>query len=155
MGGDGFEWRVREGKLEIKSSTAMAGYLNAPSPFTEDGYFMTGDMVEVDGPYLRFKGRDSDIINVGGQKVYPAEVEEIIKELPAVAEVAVFGEPSAILGAVVVCRVRPADTSLPAASLRSLIRKHLAGRLEAYKIPQKFLVTDQALSTDRFKQIRR
>jgi acyl-CoA synthetase (AMP-forming)/AMP-acid ligase II len=155
IGGDGFDWRVRNGTLEIKSGTAMAGYLNAPSPFTEDGYFMTGDRVEVDGAYLRFLGRDSDIINVGGQKVYPAEVEEILKELPAIAEVAVFGEPSAILGAIVVCRIRPADPTLPPASLRSLIRKHLAGRLEPYKIPQKILVTDKALATDRFKQIRR
>jgi long-chain acyl-CoA synthetase len=46
----------------------MLGYLNAPSPFTEDGWFDTGDKVEVDGDYFRILGRDSEIINFGGQK---------------------------------------------------------------------------------------
>jgi long-chain acyl-CoA synthetase len=155
IGGDDFSWRVRDGKLEIKSSSAMAGYLNAPSPFTDDGFFMTGDRVEVEGDYLRFLGRDSDIINVGGQKVYPAEIEEIIKELDDVAEVAVLGESNALLGSIVVCRVRPLDAHRPAAAMRELIRAHLTGRVEPYKIPQKIVIANQSLATDRFKQLRR
>jgi len=155
LGGAGYHWRVRDGKFEIKAATAMIGYLNAPNPFTDDGYFMTGDRVETDGDYVRFLGRDSDIINVGGQKVFPAEVEVAIKELDQIAEIAVRGVPHAILGQAVAARVRPADASTPAAELRGLIRAHLKGRLEPYKIPQKYEIVDTPLTTDRFKTDRK
>lgn len=154
LGGEGFDWRVREGKFELKAKTAMLGYLNAPSPFTEDGYFMTGDRVDVDGEYVRFLGRDSDIINVGGQKVFPAEVESLISELPEVAEVSVYGEPHAILGAAVVARIRPTG-DISAADLRKAVRAGLSGKIEPYKIPQKFKISDEPLVTARFKQVRR
>lgn len=54
-----------DGILQIKAKSAMLGYLNAPSPFTEDGWFITGDRVEVDGEYIRIMGRDSETINMG------------------------------------------------------------------------------------------
>ena len=69
----------------------MLGYLNAPSPFTDDGWFMTGDAVEQDGEYLRIRGRQSEIINVGGEKVHPAEVESAIQGIENVLEVTVYG----------------------------------------------------------------
>lgn len=154
LGGEGFEWRVRDGLFETRTSSTMLGYLNAPSPFTEDGYFMTGDRVEVDGEYVRFLGRDSDIINVGGQKVFPAEVESLIGEMPEVSEVAVYGEPHAILGAAVVARICPSADIAPS-ELRKAVRTHLVGRIEPYKIPQKIILSDQPLTTGRFKTIRK
>src|SRR5690606_14521139 len=69
VGGEGFETRIVDGLLEIKAQSAMLGYLNAPSPFTPDGWFRTGDAVEVDGEWLRILGRKSEMINVGGEKV--------------------------------------------------------------------------------------
>ncbi len=72
LGGEGYRLRVVDGILQVKAESAMLGYLNAPSPFTDDGFFVTGDRVEQDGEYLKILGRDSDLINVGGQKVYPA-----------------------------------------------------------------------------------
>ena len=77
VGGEGFETRIVDGMLEIKARSAMLGYLNAPSPFTNDGWLKTGDVVEQDGEYIRILRRDSEIINVGGEKVYPAEVERV------------------------------------------------------------------------------
>ncbi len=154
LGGEGYDCRIRNGKLEVKSASAMLGYLNAPSPLTEDGYFQTGDCVETDGEYFRFLGRDSDIINVGGQKVYPAEVESLIREMPEVADVSVYGVPHAMLGKAVCCKLQPSSSEYSAPSLRTAIRKHLSGKLEAYKIPQKYVVTDKSLTTDRFKKIR-
>ncbi|MEL6821179.1 MAG: long-chain fatty acid--CoA ligase, partial [Calditrichota bacterium] len=53
IGGEGYQIRVVQGILQIKAESAMLGYLNAPSPFTEDGWFDTQDAVEVDGEYLR------------------------------------------------------------------------------------------------------
>jgi len=154
LGGDGFEWRERDGMFEVRAKTAMLGYLNAPSPFTQDGFFMTGDRVDVDGDFVRFLGRDSDIINIGGQKVFPAEIENLIREVPGVKEVAVFGEPHAILGAVIVARIRPSSDELPA-ELRKRIRAHMTDQVEAYKVPQKFQFTEAPLVTERFKVIRR
>ena len=78
IGGDGFKTRIMNNLLEIKANSAMLGYLNAPNPFTKDGWFITGDEVlEKDG-YIKILGRKSEIINVGGEKVYPQEVENII-----------------------------------------------------------------------------
>jgi len=155
LGGDGFNWRVVDGKLEIQAKTAMLGYLNAPSPFTPDGYFITGDAVEVDGDFIRFLGRDSDIINVGGQKVYPAEVENLIRNLPEVEDVAVYGEPHTILGAAVVAKLKPIHPNTSLKVLRMAVRSALSGQIEPYKIPQKYVLTEDNLTTERGKQIRR
>ena len=106
LGGEGFQTRVVDGILQIKAESAMLGYLNAPSPFTADGWFNTGDKVEVDGEYFRILGRQSEIINVGGQKVYPAEVESVLQEMPEIAEVSVYGEKNAIVGEIVCAAVR-------------------------------------------------
>ena len=75
VGGEGYETRVVDGLLEIRARSAMLGYLNAPSPFKEDGWFQTGDLVEQKGEFIRVLARESDLINVGGEKVYPSEVE--------------------------------------------------------------------------------
>jgi acyl-CoA synthetase (AMP-forming)/AMP-acid ligase II len=106
LGGKGYELRVVNGLLEIKAESAMLGYLNAPSPFTEDGWFKTGDAVEVDGEFFKILGRKSELINVGGEKVYPAEIESVIQEIDNVAEVMVYGEKSPIMGMIVVAKVR-------------------------------------------------
>ncbi len=154
IGGGDTDWRVVNDMLEIRTQTAMMGYLNAPSPFTEDGWYQTGDRVEVKGDFIRFLGRDSDMINVGGQKVFPAEVEAAIRELDGVAEVSVFGKPHPILGAMVCARIRPMDAEAAPAQMRTALRTGLAGVLEPYKIPQKIEVTQEPLTTERFKQRR-
>ena len=150
----GADWRVVDGLLEIKTSTAMLGYLNAPSPFTKDGWYKTGDQVEVKGEYIRFLGRDSDIINVGGQKVFPAEVEAAIRDIDGVAEVAVFGKAHPILGATVCARIRMKDPNVAVPAVRTAIRTGLIGVLEPYKVPQKIEITQDILTTERFKQQR-
>lgn len=154
IGGEGTKWRVIEGLLEVKTQTAMLGYLNAPSPFTPDGWYKTGDRVEEDGDFIRFLGRESDIINVGGQKVFPAEVEDAIREIDGVAEVVVFGKPHPILGALVCARVRMFSDHLTLPEIRSALRTNLAGKIEPYKIPQKIEVARESLTTERFKQRR-
>lgn len=154
IGGEGYEWRSRDGKLEVKAATAMVGYLNAPSPFTTDGYFITGDCIEVDGDFVRFSGRDSDVINVGGRKVFPAEVENLVKEVPGIVEVSVFGQSSPLIGNMVCCKVLPLDPAASAADMRARIRMHLKDRLATYKIPQKIIITREALTTERLKKVR-
>jgi acyl-CoA synthetase (AMP-forming)/AMP-acid ligase II len=153
MGGEGFETRVVEGLLEIKAASAMLGYLNAPSPFTEDGWFKTNDQVEVDGEWLKILGRKSEIINVGGEKAFPAEIEAVIQEVENVADVAVYGEKSAITG-MIVC----ADVVLKAPEAAGVaiarIRSECAIRLQKYMRPVKLRVIDGDLHGDRFKKLR-
>jgi acyl-CoA synthetase (AMP-forming)/AMP-acid ligase II len=157
VGGEGFETRVVEGVLQIRARSVMLGYLNAPSPFTEDGWFNTGDAVEADGEYLRILGRKSEIINVGGEKVYPAEVESVIQELDAVAEVTVYGEPNPITGQIVCADVTPAS-ALDEAGRKQLaadVKRHCRGRLRGYQVPLKVRVVTATQHTGRFKKVRR
>ncbi len=121
VGGEGFETRVVDGMLEIKAKSAMLGYLNAPSSFTTDGWLQTGDRVEVDGEYIKILGRTSEIINVGGEKVYPAEVENVLQLMEGVEEVAVSGEDSPITGQLVKARVK-VNTGESLAELRKRMR---------------------------------
>jgi len=151
----GADWRVNDGLLEIRTKTAMLGYLNAPSPFTEDGWYRTGDRVEVDGPRLRFLGRDGDLISVGGQKVYPAEVEAALREVDGVLDAVVFGRAHPMLGASVCARLQVPRDAPEAAVLRNRVRTGLRGVLEPYKIPQKMEFTADGLQSARFKNIRR
>lgn len=152
--GDGTDWRVVDGLLEIRTTTAMLGYLNAPSPFTDDGWYRTGDRVETDGARIRFLGRDGDLISVGGQKVYPAEVEAALREVDGILDAVVFGRPHPMLGASVCARLQVAAGGDPT-HLRVRVRQGLAGVLEPYKIPQKMEFTEEGLQNARFKNLRR
>jgi acyl-CoA synthetase (AMP-forming)/AMP-acid ligase II len=131
-----------DGVLWIKSDYAMVGYLNAPSPFDEEGWFNTQDLVEIDGDWLRILGRDSDLINVAGQKVYPAEVEQAILELPNIRDVAVHGESNPLLGQAVVAKISTIDPE-PASALKQRIRQACADRLASYMLPTKVVIANE------------
>jgi len=154
VGGEGYQTRVVDGRLQVKAESAMLGYLNAASSFTEDGYFETGDRVEVSGEWLRILGRDSEMINVGGSKVYPAEVEDVLLQLSSVIDAAVYGEPNPITGQVVACTVRlAADEPLRDFKLR--LRQHCLSLMPSFKVPARISVTTEALHSSRFKRMRR
>ena len=158
IGGEGFETRVVDGILQIKARSAMLGYLNAESPFTDDGWFNTGDAVEVDGEYVRVLGRKSELINVGGEKVYPAEVESTIQEMPEVAEAAVYSEPNPITGNIVCARVTPAGEVGSEEERKELVKKiksYCRQQLQSYKVPVKIQIVDAAQHGARFKKMRR
>ena len=154
IGGEDFQTRVVDGLLEIKAKSAMLGYLNAPSPFTEDGWFKTGDEVLVDGEYFRILGRRSEMINVGGQKVFPAEVESVLQEMEGVEDVAVSGEANPMLGNIVKARVK-LSTGEDAAAFKKRLRSFCKGRLESFKVPQKVILVDHMMTGERFKKMRR
>ncbi len=153
VGGEGFETKVVDGLLWVRAKSAMMGYLNAPSPFDEDGWMNTQDMVEVNGDYLRILGRQTDIINIGGQKVYPAEVESLLMDMENVKDATVRSEKNPITGNIVVARIfldEPEDPSM----LKKRVRKFCKGRLESYKIPVKIELGDDIQYTERFKKVR-
>ncbi len=154
VGGEGFETRVVDGMLEIKAKSAMLGYLNHPSPFTADGWFKSGDAVEVDGEYIRILGRKSELINVGGEKVYPAEVESVLQLMPGVEDVAVTGQPHPITGNIVHARVK-LSTAESLDEFRARMRRFCQDKLPRYAIPQKVELVSESLHGERFKKMRR
>ena len=154
IGGEGFATKVVDDILWIKSDYAMLGYLNAPSPFDAEGWFCTEDRVEVDGDWFRILGRVTDLMNIGGQKVYPAEVEDVILELDNVEDVAVFAESNALLGSIVVARIVTAKPE-PVGQLKKRVRKACAARLAAFKVPTKVVLADEPLYSARHKKQRR
>lgn len=153
IGGEGYETRVIDGILQIKSSSAMIGYLNAPSPFTEDGWFITGDTVELNGEYFKILGRKSEIINVGGEKVFPQEVENIILEIPDIEDVIVFSENNPLTGKIVCAKVKY-NGNKDKVEIVKLVKTYCREKLESFKVPVKVLIVETSFATDRFKKNR-
>ena len=153
IGGDGYKTRIADGLLEIKAKSVMLGYLNAPNPITEDGWFKTGDAVEVNGEYLKILGRKSEIINVGGEKVYPQEVEAVIQEMDNIADVTVYGEENAIIGNIVCAKVvLLKDTNKT--EFGNNIKRFCSIRMKKFMVPVKVIFSDDKLYSDRFKKVR-
>ncbi|MEO0438165.1 MAG: fatty acid--CoA ligase family protein [Pseudomonadota bacterium] len=154
IGGAEFDLKIHGGTLWIRSDSAMLGYLNAPAPFDEEGYFDTGDMVEQDGEWIRILGRVSEIINVGGQKVYPAEVETVLLEMPEVADAVVYKIDNPITGASVAARVRT-NEDLSTRELKARLLLYCKDRMPSYKMPTRISISDEELFNERFKRMRK
>jgi acyl-CoA synthetase (AMP-forming)/AMP-acid ligase II len=153
VGGEGFETKVADGVLWIRAQSAMVGYLNAPSPFDEQGWMNTQDEVEVDGDYIRILGRRSEIINVGGQKVYPAEVESVLLQMPNVRDVVVYSEKNPVIGQIVAARINVFEAE-ELKHLKQRLRAFCKDKLATYKIPIKVEVSGQEQFNARFKKLR-
>jgi acyl-CoA synthetase (AMP-forming)/AMP-acid ligase II len=151
--GEGFQTKIIDGILWVKADAAMLGYLNAPDLFDEDGWLNTQDAVEVDGEYLRILGRASDLINVGGQKVYPAEVENLLLQLDNVQEVAVFGKPHPMMGQIVAARFN-LKTPEPLADFKRRMGAFCRERMAAYQVPRLVEISDDEQYGSRFKKLR-
>lgn len=154
IGGNEFDVKIQNGTLHVKADSAMLGYLNAPSPFDEEGYLDTGDMVEQDGEWIRILGRASEIINVGGFKVFPAEVESTLLDMENVEDVVVYGDDHPITGKIVTARFKmQAEESARAVKARMMA--FCKDKLSSYKVPSKVLITDDSTYNERFKRMRR
>jgi long-chain acyl-CoA synthetase len=149
----GFQVKVVDGILWVKAEAAMLGYLNAPDLIDRDGWLNTQDAVEVDGKYLRILGRKTDLINVGGQKVYPSEVETHLLEMPNVHDVSVFGKAHPMTGHMVAARFNLKE---PEALADFKVRMHAfcKTRLAPYQVPRLVEVSTEPLFGARFKKSR-
>jgi acyl-CoA synthetase (AMP-forming)/AMP-acid ligase II len=131
----------------------MLGYLNAPSPFDAGGWFNTQDLVEVDGDFIRILGRKSELINVAGEKVHPAEVEDVLLQLDNVGDATVSAKANPVTGQVVAAKVtlmRPEDPEAFKRRLRAFCRD----RLDRYKTPALIEIVAEAHHGERFKKSR-
>jgi acyl-CoA synthetase (AMP-forming)/AMP-acid ligase II len=102
-GGD-LEFKIVDGELWVRSTTAMLGYFKE-SAFAAEDWRGTGDLVEIVGDRVEFRGRTTDVINVGGVKVHPLPVEERVGRVPGVALARAFGRPNAMTGSIVAVEV--------------------------------------------------
>lgn len=147
------EYKIVNGELWIKSKTQILGYLNAGMSAFKDGWFKTGDLVLRDAEYLKIVGRLKELINIGGKKALPSEIESVIMELENIADCVVYGEKNAITGQSVSCDV-VLKSDMAKDELKKLIRSTCASKLERYKIPSKINVVEKIAFTKRFKKVR-
>lgn len=130
-----------DSQILLKGPMLLRAYRDGTTPFTDDGWFPTGDAGHLDPTgRLTVDGRLSDLIVTGGENVWPEAVEAILRRHPAVADVAVAGRPDAEWGEEVVAWVIPADVSAPPTleELRDRVRVALAG----YAAPRRLVLTD-------------
>jgi acyl-coenzyme A synthetase/AMP-(fatty) acid ligase len=134
------EMRLVDGSLRIRSNRMALGYLGdgAPVLLDDEGFIDTGDMVEPRGGRYYFVGRRGGVINIGGLKVHPEEVEAAINSHPGVRMSLVKARHSPITGAIVVAEVvAKSNTAAPqeADALKSAILEVCRGALARHKVP--------------------
>ena len=149
------EFKIIDTELWIKSKTQILGYLNSSMErFTDDGWFKTGDLVEeMEGGFIKIIGRNSEVINVGGEKVLPSEVESILFQMPSIKDCIVFGESNPITGQMVVAKVLYNET-LKISEIKKLVVGFCKNKLERYKIPAKIILMRESEFSERFKKKR-
>ena len=153
IGGKNYEMKVVDGILWIRTDSAMQGYLNYPSPFDEDGWFNTGDAVELKDGYMRILGRASEIINVGGEKVFPAEIEDVILRMENIKDVVVKGKSNPVIGHIVIAQVELFQPENPD-DLERRVRAFCRADLSSHKIPAVVQIMSGKLHGERFKKKR-
>ncbi|MDM8517686.1 hypothetical protein QUF76_15930 [Desulfobacterales bacterium HSG16] len=109
--------------------------------------------METRGDFIRILGRESEIINVGGEKVWPAEVEEVIQIMDEVEDVAVKGIENPITGQMIQASVKLAINETRS-EFRKKMRAFCKDRLQPFQIPQKVILTDEPFHGGRFKKMR-
>ena len=138
VGGEGIETRIVDSVLEIRSKMRMLGYLNAESPFDEDGWYNTKDIVEVRNGYYRVTGRTSEVINVGGLKFMASEVERVALQFEGVELVKAVGKSNPITGEHVELTVQPTlDNDIDKDNLKA----YLSSQLPNHMLPKRIKIS--------------
>lgn len=149
IGGEGVELKVIDDVLFIRSETRMLGYLNADSPFDEEGWYNTKDIIEEKDGLYSVVGRTSDAINYGGLKFMPSEVENAALAFPNVAFAKASGRPNPFTGQHVELVVQEAlPNSLDLEGLKS----HLRETLQKHMNPKRITVGEISVG-HRFKKL--
>lgn len=146
------EWKIEDQELWIKSASQISSYINTDEQAIDDGWFKTGDLVEMkDGKYFKIIGRKKEVINVGGEKVLPSEIEDFIMSIDGVIDCTAFSVPNGITGQAVgikVVMMKGVDKK----SLKKDIRQISKLKLESFKVPVKMIFDTKLNHTDRFKK---
>lgn len=149
IGGEGIETRIVDNVLEIRSQTRMLGYLNAESPFDNEGWYNTKDIVEERNGYYKIVGRTSEIINVGGLKFMASEVERVALQYEHVELAKAEAKPNPITGQHVELTVQPTpNNNLD----KNYFKDFLSKQLPNHMMPKRIKMTSVDVG-HRFKKI--
>jgi long-chain acyl-CoA synthetase len=140
VGGEGVETRVVSNVLEIRSKTRMLGYLNAESPFDDEGWYNTKDIVEERDGYYKVTGRMSEVINVGGLKFMASEVERVALQYEHVGLAKAESKPNPITGQHVELTVQSASNrELDKTGLKMFLSEQLPNHMMPKRIRVAFI----------------
>lgn len=131
----------RDGELYVRSERGMQGYLSNESAAAEDGWFATGDHLAITGDRAVFVGRASERINVGGAKVYPGEVEDVLRQVPGVVAVRVSGISSSLAGQLVQAEL-VAESGADTRALRRTVLGYAREHLQPHMVPRRLVWVD-------------
>jgi acyl-coenzyme A synthetase/AMP-(fatty) acid ligase len=153
VGDDGHLLKPGEvGRLHVRPPNRAVGYVDGSElsdRVDADGYVDTGDMARVDGDgFVWIEGRAGDVINRGGNKVFPGDVEEVLRLSPAVVDTAVVGAPDDRLGQVPIAFYT--GQAVPRGELERLCRDNLT----PYKVPVAFHHLDELPRNEAGKLVR-
>jgi acyl-coenzyme A synthetase/AMP-(fatty) acid ligase len=131
------DMRVADGSLRIRSGRNALGYLGEDAAlfFDADGFVDTGDIVELHDGRYHFVGRRGGVINIGGQKVHPEEIEAVINRHPDVQMSRVMARKNPITGAIVVANVVVVAEHAPLDDVKGEILNACRGTLARHKVP--------------------
>ena len=154
---DRYSYKIIENVLFIKSILNVNGYLNQHSDkFDEEGWYNTGDIVKVDEEgFLLVIGRINEIINVGGLKVMPAEIENILLEIEGILDCMVYGEFNALTGQMVSSKIVLDGITfkdITDIEIKKKIKTYCSKKLDKFKVPVKIQFVDKIEFTKRFKK---
>lgn len=139
---------VEEGEVCVRGLNVTRGYLNNPQAnaeaFTADGFFRTGDQGRKDKDgYLVLTGRIKELINRGGEKISPLELDAILLTHPAVSEAVSFGVPSEMYGQEVHAAVVLKSPPNSVAYVEKILKHYVKSKVAKFKVPTRIYVTDQ------------
>ena len=143
--------KIVDGELWVRSRIGMLGYYGEDA-VDPDGWRATGDLVEVVGDRIEFRGRTTEVINVGGVKVHPLPIEDIVEAVPGVQIARVFGRPNKMTGAIVAVEAVAAPGSDPHAVTEAI--RTACAELPAAARPRSIRIVDE-LATHGGKRTRR
>ena len=129
-------------RLILSKKTQYGRYIGPDNLYDKEGWINSGDLVEMKGDRYYFRGRENGTINVGGQKLQPSEVEEIILAIPGVAMALVRARPNPVMGSLVEALVVPTKQE-HMGSLKEEILRECRSRLPAFKVPAIIKFTDE------------
>ena len=140
------DFKIENGELFLKSKTTVKGYLNHNNEnFKDGGWYATGDLVEIDNEnFIKIIGRKNKLINVGGLKVFPSEVEAVLNSIEGVLASTVYGQPHNITGNIVCAKIHTRSNEKKL--LKVLIKKICREKLDKYKIPVKIKFEELAIN---------
>jgi acyl-CoA synthetase (AMP-forming)/AMP-acid ligase II len=147
--------RAENGELWVRAEAGMLGYADEDGPAASStAWRPTGDLVEIVGTRVLFRGRQSEIINVGGVKVHPLPIEERVLALPGVDAARVYGRPSKLTGSIVAVDLVPTggQETADADALRRAVKEATADLPRAWQ-PRSISLVD-VIETQGGKTVR-